>query len=446
MSNTAKIFKKLFISHLLLNITNYLSNILNGIVAGKLIDSIAVSFNSLIVPYNRLLLTFAFLYSTGSEIVCGKYMGSGDRKSINKVFTMSIILSSIISIAITIPSFVFPNRIVSMLGASNEINEYAATYLRGYAIGNLSYILIPILSSFLHIEDEGKQIIKSVIIMTITYGICSFCFIEVLSLGYFGFGLSTSISKIVTVLYLFIKIYKNRKQIYFEKFKFDFSVFIDIHKYGLVSGISNLLLSQRGLIFNQILANNGGVTSLSAYSVSVSVLSIVDSFTLAIIQTFSLLSSVYIGERNKKELLNTFKYFFKCVYPIYFVVLLIHFIFAKQICSLFTNDIDSLILGCHMVRLYLPSALLESIINILMNLYIVFKHNIFAYILNILHSCVLHSAYAIATQSFLSYDAVNTGYIFTEITSFLIIYIYVIIQKKEYYYCLKIHVRMLELD
>lgn len=201
-SNIRKIFNNLFTTHLILNITSCLCSIASGYIAGNFLDSIAVSCNTLISPYISFSAGIASIIASGSEILCGKYMGTGDKKSINKVFTISVSLAVILGVTATIVSLVFSIPIISFFGAKDEILAPANIYFNAFSLGSITYLLMPALITFLHMENDGKSVTISVIILTVTYVLSGYLLIKVFNLSYFGLGLTNTISRISATLYL----------------------------------------------------------------------------------------------------------------------------------------------------------------------------------------------------------------------------------------------------
>lgn len=429
-TNIQKIFNNLFKVQILLNITSCFCNIANGYIAGNFIDNIAVSCNSLIVPYNMTISAIAYIYSSASEIICGKYLGVGDKKSLNKAFTLVITLAIVTAVVFTSLSLMFPSTIVTFLGANQEILDAATSYFYAYIIGIFAYILMPVLIIFLNIENEGNYVTKSVILLAVLYAIFGFLFAKVLKLSYFGLGLTNSISQIITLLFLFIKLYKNRKQIYFQKIEFDFSFIKRVFKLGLPAGYTGVLLSIRNIVFNNILISSAGVIALSSYSIMLSGITVQDAIITSTLNTSMIIVSLCVGERNKQELLELIRHIFTYVIPVNAVFVTLEIIFSKQIASIYCLDTNTLSLATDAIRLYLIATIFEICNDCLIAIYTAFEDFKFVNFFNIMHSFAFHVVFALIMNYFIGSYAVYGSFVFAEICSLLIYVIYSTIKNK----------------
>lgn len=431
-TNIQKIFGNLFKVQLLLNITSCFCNVANGYIAGNFLDTLAVSCNSLIVPFNMTISAIGSIFSYSSEIICGKYLGVGDKKSLNKTFTIVMVLSCLTATLLTIVSFLFPTYIISFNGANSEIMGPATLYFYAFSIGIFAYILMPIFITFLNIENEGKYVTKSVALLAILYALFGFLFTKVLNLSYFGLGLTNSLSQICTLLFLLIRLIKNKNQIFFEKVEFDISFIKRIFLLGLPSAYSGVLLSIRNIVFNNILVNSGGVIALSSYSVMLSGITLQDAIITSALNTSLITISLCVGERNKEELLQVVKHIFTYIVPINTLFVLFEILVSSKIAGLYTTDINVLELGTVAIRLYLLATIFEMANDCLIAIYTVFEDFKFVNFFNIMHSFAFHVIFALITYKFIGSYAVYLSFAFAEICSLLLFVIYSYITNKKF--------------
>lgn len=429
-SNIKRSVNELLYNHILLNITDCLCSIVNGYIAGNFLDTIAISFSSLINPFSRIVLAISMIFSSSSEILCGKFMGLGDKKSINKTFTYAFCLALIFGFIFFAFVIISPEYLLHLLGAPAEVVGPLSIYLRAYSVGIIASIIRAVFVTFLHMENEGKYITASVILLTVVYIVCGYAFIKVFQLSYFGFGLTYTVSQVISLIFLIIRFCKNRKQINFDFGKFEPSFALQMFIIGIPEGLHYFLISVRNLVLNQTLVTTGGLTAVAAKSVSNSCLSAIDSITISITQTFTILASIYIGEKNKIEFKRLIKYFSKYIFPIEIGILVLHAIFVKPLVGVFTNDPANIGISINAFLLYLPSVYVEMIVDILISVYVIFGYKLFVNFANVFHSIILHLGFTIVFEKILSYYSVFAGYIFTEIFTFLIIFIFAAIKRK----------------
>ena len=430
-ANIRKMFNHIFISHFLLHITYYLCNIASGYIAGNYIDSIAVSTTSLISPINLIVVNIAYIFAIAGEILCGKYMGVGDKKSINKAFTNSILFSLIFGVILTIIFLVFSKEVLLLLDTPEDMFIAAQEYLRGYGLGIIAYMLLPILENFLHMENEGKHVILSVILLTSVYTGLGLLFFKIFHLSYFAFGLINSISEIVTVLFLLIKIVKNRDEIRFDIKLADLSCIKQFITLGLPSGSVGIIKAIRNIVLNAFLITTGGSLAVAASTISFDVANLNEAFISSVVQTIIIVTSICIGEKNYDDFVSIIKYFLFYIWPIFTFITIIEIFLSKYICKFFTIDISLLPLAIKASRIYLSSNILEIFCLVMISAYIVFEYKKFVNTFNIIHCLILNALFAYLTMNYLGIYSVFSSYIFTETICSIIIILFIIIKNKK---------------
>ena len=430
-TNIKAIFNHLLVTQLLLNTASNLCDIVGGYVGGNFLGSLAISSSSLLRPMVNLTLGIASVFSAAADILCGQYMGKGDKKAIDKSFTMTVVMSFFVGFSLLIISFVAFKPIVIFLGAKDpELYEATVQYLYGYAIGFPAYILFRVFSTYLHIENEGRYVTISVVLMAALYTGFSYLFIVIMGLDCYGYGLSNTLSSYCAVLFLFIRLIKNRGQIRFDMTLFDTSYIREIFVNGFAAGISHVLFGFRNVVLNNVLVATGGLVAVAAKSVFGSAITITDIITVSFTSAGLLIAGICVGEKNKQDLIKLYKYAFRFSIFVQAINVVLTYFLSIPISSIFSKDIETIALASHITRAYLPAAILEIISTTLINLYSVFQYKSFVDMSTFLHCFIFHVCFALATQSFLGYDSVFGGYIFTEVCYAIVIFVYICIKNK----------------
>lgn len=435
-TNIKSIFKHLLFTHLLVNITNSLCSIANTYIAGNLLDSVALSCSSIIMPFYLIVTNIGAIHSFASEILCGKYMGVGNKKGMRKVFTNTIVISINAGFVITILSLVFAKPFLIFLGGKDIIDPLMS-YFYAYCLGIPAIIIMGVLISFLHLENEGKYVTASVVLLAVLYAIFGYLFINVLQLGCFGFGLTSSLSNIIVVIFLSVKIIQNKNQIGFDIKELDYKYIVEMYKLGISAGACGIETGIRDVILNNIIIEEGGVIALAAYGISGSGVYLVDSVVTSCFQVCLLISSICVGEKNSEDLVALIKYVFVKLLPLFGIFVFTHFMISDYICSIFTNEAEVASYAGRIVKLYLVSTVFEILSDSLIAIYTTLNHIKFVNIFNILHCLVIHSLFAILFESFLHAYAVFSGYLVTEVLCFITIITFIIYQQKRFPKCFK---------
>ena len=132
-----------------------LSGLVSGIIIVNFLDSYALSALGFVNPLNNIISAFASLISTGSGILCGMAIGKGDKKQIDKIFSISLKILFIIGIVIKVITSIFAYDIAALCGAKADQIAITATYIKGLAIGYLPMLIIPTLITFLQMSNRS---------------------------------------------------------------------------------------------------------------------------------------------------------------------------------------------------------------------------------------------------------------------------------------------------
>ena len=93
---------------------------------------------------NQLFFVFTFIcfgINTGSSVIISQYWGKRDRRNVQRVNSLALILSIVLASVFTLVGFAFPRQLISLMIQDPTVVEAGATYL-GVAI--FSYIVTAI--------------------------------------------------------------------------------------------------------------------------------------------------------------------------------------------------------------------------------------------------------------------------------------------------------------
>lgn len=156
-------------------------NMLDVIMVGQLGEaSIAALGLSNQVFFVLILLLFGI--TSGMAIFTAQFWGKRETDSIQKVFGMSLLASSVIAAVFTCAALFFPHKVLSLFTNDQEVIRIGVSYLQ---IVGFSYIPIAIATSYITIL-RSVQVIKMTVIATACALAFKTCFGWILIFGHFG--------------------------------------------------------------------------------------------------------------------------------------------------------------------------------------------------------------------------------------------------------------------
>lgn len=283
-----------------------------GVVDGLFVSNFAgkTSFASinLIMPFVMVLGGMGFMIGTGGTALVSKTLGEGDRAKANRYFSMMILLTLIIGIAVSVFGIIFLKPVALFLGATEEMIGDCVLYGRILIGFTFSFMLQNVFQSFFIAAEKPKLGLAATIAAGLTNIALDALFIAVFHWGVAGAAVATVISQCVGgVLPLIYFLRPNGSLLRIVKTKLEFRVLLKACANGSSELMSNISSSLVGMIYNFQLLRYVGEDGVSTFGV----LMYVQFIFVAIFVGYSIGCSPIIGyhygSQNIVELKNMLK-------------------------------------------------------------------------------------------------------------------------------------------
>ena len=129
-----------------------INNIVDGLVGSNFFGPTAASVIGLYAPFQTIWVGTGVVLMVGSQVLCARYMGSGDLPKIRGIFSLNITLTVAIMSVATVLSFTLASPIAATLGASPVNADDLTGYIVCRGIGLIPMILASQLVAFLSLE------------------------------------------------------------------------------------------------------------------------------------------------------------------------------------------------------------------------------------------------------------------------------------------------------
>lgn len=312
-SGQSEIIPRLYLKLLPIQIVLVIIGGINGIIdnafAGNLIGSQAMAVTGLFSPVTNLLMGMNALIFGGAQVLCGNYLGKMMKERTRSIFSLDLIMMTIISAVLLFVCEAFPDSIAYALGARDSLVGELAFYIRGFALGLPFNCLGTQFTAFLQLEHQEKRSYAAIVTMFAVNTFCNWLFVAVLHMGLFGLGLSTSFGNAFFFLIQAVYFFGKSAVIRFSKDSIVLSDIKDILIYGLPGAVTQFCISLRGFIINIIIRQYVGADGLAAYSAIYSFGGVYWAVPAGVTSSIMVLGSVYAGEEDRtglKVLMRTF--------------------------------------------------------------------------------------------------------------------------------------------
>ena len=193
----ARLIKKSFLNLVSVEVLGVLVNSLNSmidtVVIGRFLATDAMAAVGFFAPL-LTLISLVWVIIIGLQIICGKYIGDGDKESLLAVFSTAVVFLGGLSIIASIFFYVKCDWIASILGAQEDVAILLQEYIKGYSFGIIGQVYCSLLMWFLAFNYDIKLSRIVVGLMVIINSACDIFFVAILPLGIFGLGLASAMS------------------------------------------------------------------------------------------------------------------------------------------------------------------------------------------------------------------------------------------------------------
>ena len=104
----------------------------------------------------------------GTQIVCGRFIGSGEGDKVVSLFSTGVVFLSVFSLAMTVLCLSFRQPLALLLGAEGNVAGLVADYIAGYAPGIIGQVLAGMLMVFLPFNNDIKRCYLGIGVMVVS--------------------------------------------------------------------------------------------------------------------------------------------------------------------------------------------------------------------------------------------------------------------------------------
>ncbi|MCR5748410.1 MAG: ATP-binding protein [Lachnospiraceae bacterium] len=302
-----KLFYKLLLVQIMIAAMGSINSLIDGIIAGRFIDAMTVGVIGLFFPIVFIMNAISAVISGGSAVLSGRYIGSGDLKKTNGIFSLSIAITVLVSFFLVAAAVFFPGLIARFCGAEDSLIQPLKLYILGNAIGFLPQLLSQQLASFLQLERQSQRNyigIATMIVSNVTFNIL---FVVVFKMGVFGLALSTSMCNWLYLLVLLPYYFQKNSQLKFSTGNIFWEKLGELLKIGIPGAFILFCLSLREPVLNRIVIRYAGPDGISAKAALSMIGGIFTSVCLGAGAVVRMLSSIYRGEEDRDSLKSLLK-------------------------------------------------------------------------------------------------------------------------------------------
>ena len=366
----AEMFRALLPAQILATATSSLSGVVNGLLIGNYLPQAGMVAMGFVAPVTTLLGALSGVITGGARVLCGRAMGEGNAEKINSIFTLSVLLLTLIGAALTYVGYRFCVPLAGILGAQGELVDATAQYIRGFALGIIPTLLTPCFMVFLQMGNASTYSLMGAVVLAAASLGLGLLNLEVLRGGVFGMGLSVSLAQVVSMVFLILRFVIDKNMMHFRLRGLPVGLAGSIVVIGFPTTLAIILYSLRNTMLNGVGLYFGGADGVAALAILNSVGGFIDAFVAGIGAVVIMLASVYIGVKDEKSLEALGSYVLRFGLILNGIKIAILIFIAKPIAILFGSAGAQVSITSNLLIIYSFSAIPNAFLQVEMSTHV----------------------------------------------------------------------------
>ena len=342
---------------------NIIYNLADTFFVGQTGDANQVAAVSISTPLFLLTMAVGNLFGVGGCAFISRSLGEGDRDKIKTISSFCIYSSIASGIVMFLLFMLFREKVLRLVGASDNTIGYASDYLFWIAIGSPLIVTGFATSNLIRGEGAAKDSVIGNIIGQIANIVLDPIFIMNKGDMLFGFEMPFGLGKgsegaaIATVLgnslsFLYFLIYffrgKSILSITPKRFSVKNGIAKGVISVGLPASVTNLLMSLSNIFINMFLAKYSD-NAVAAMGVAMKANMLVVMLQIGVAAGVQPLIGYCYGAKNYRRMNGSIKFAMACNIAIGAAVTLFYIGFRKQVISIFIDDAQVINYGVKML-------------------------------------------------------------------------------------------------
>lgn len=325
-------------------------NMADTFFIGQTNDPMKVAAVSLATPIFMVFMALGNLFGIGGSSAISRALGEHKPEKAKHISAFCCYGSLGVGIFMAVVSILGMELILKLIGASENTIDYARDYLFFIALGAPFIMFGTAFGNILRGEGAARESMIGNLIGTIVNIVLDPIMILVLGWGVVGAAVATVIGNMAASLFYLGYFLRKRSSlsINIHDFKLGENIPFSVASIGIPASLNNILMSCANMVLNQMLASYGD-TPVAAMGVATKVNMLVVLLQIGLCAGIQPLIGYNYGARNKKRLMQVFRFSGLCAVVMGTVLTLLMVVARQSIIRMFINDADVVKYGIQMI-------------------------------------------------------------------------------------------------
>ena len=307
------VFRAALIAMIVADLVEVVASVIDGMITGRFLGANQMAAYGLVKPFFSITGMLSAVLSSGAMTVASKYLGKGDTRKTQQLFSLTCFLGITISTVMAVAGILFAGPFAKLLGANEALLADVRSYLIGLLIGVPAIVMGNVLTVFLQLEGKYKNVTGSVIATVVVDLIGDLIAVTFFKNGMLGVGLATSASYYASVLVLLISFKKSSGSLRFIFRNLDWSFEGELFTRGMPKAVRRFCNVIRPWLVNRMILIVGGNLAMAAFSVQNSSAELFELLGTCCGDAVVMMCGIFFGEENEDDLKRTITIAFRYV-------------------------------------------------------------------------------------------------------------------------------------
>ncbi|MCQ2059693.1 MAG: hypothetical protein MJY71_07700 [Bacteroidaceae bacterium] len=292
-----------FLPALVLNLTGMILGIFDSVIAGNLLGAISLSAIRLIMPLGLITSALVSMIVMASEIFLSKASGGDDIQNRNRVYSIGLLLSLLVSGTCAAVCLLFKNPVCNFLTQDSELLELIKKYYVWFILDVPAWAMVAYISLCIKLNGFPKFSSGIMSVSIILNIVLDWIFMGPVGMDIKGASLATFCAHAI-VLTIALSYYFRKNSI----FRFDCAVLgSELQSSSRTAGqmlstgfsgsfVMTMCMSVSAWYLNTMAQNYGGNSALLAYTIVATADAILFMFVSATIGAMTPMVGTFLGE------------------------------------------------------------------------------------------------------------------------------------------------------
>ena len=332
-------------------LVNAFYNLVDAYFVGGLGES-QMGAISVVYPLGQVVVGLGLLFGNGAASYISRLLGRGDKENADKVASTALYSSVSVGAVIILISMVFLHPILKLLGATDSILPFAATYAGIYIVSCIFNVFNVTMNNIVTSEGAAKTTMCALLTGAVLNIALDPLFIYVFDLGVAGAAIATAISQVVSTCVYLTYIFRKKSVFHFrvKDCTYTKETMSEIFKIGIPTLVFQILTSVSISLINNA-AGGYGDSAIAGMGVVTRLISMGSLSVFGFIKGFQPIAGYSYGAKKFDRLREAIKtsILWSTVFCVIFGVILA--LFPTAIVSQFTKgDAEMIRIGAASLR------------------------------------------------------------------------------------------------